>query len=76
MSSHHPEDTLHIAQEALMRTGQRGIVLMEKDYMRAQKLSEQVYITNDVPHDWLFPRMSVIIHHGGAGTTAAEFNGR
>ncbi len=72
MSSHHPEDTLHIAQEALMRTGQRGIVLMEKDYMRAQKLSEQVYITNDVPHDWLFPRMSVIIHHGGAGTTAAS----
>ena len=22
-----------------------------------------------VPHDWLFPRMSAIVHHGGAGTT-------
>jgi sterol 3beta-glucosyltransferase len=22
-----------------------------------------------VPHDWLFPRMSTIVHHGGAGTT-------
>jgi UDP:flavonoid glycosyltransferase YjiC (YdhE family) len=22
-----------------------------------------------VPHDWLFPRRSTIVHHGGAGTT-------
>ena len=72
MSSHHPGETLRIAQKTLLRTGQRGIVLLEKDSMRAQKLSEQVYITNDVPHDWLFPHMSVIIHHGGAGTTAAS----
>jgi sterol 3beta-glucosyltransferase len=25
----------------------------------------------DVPHSWLFPQMSVIVHHGGAGTTGA-----
>jgi sterol 3beta-glucosyltransferase len=24
-----------------------------------------------VPHSWLFPRMSAVVHHGGAGTTAA-----
>jgi UDP:flavonoid glycosyltransferase YjiC (YdhE family) len=24
-----------------------------------------------VPHDWLFPRCKAVIHHGGAGTTAA-----
>jgi sterol 3beta-glucosyltransferase len=23
------------------------------------------------PHDWLFPQCSVVVHHGGAGTTAA-----
>jgi len=23
------------------------------------------------PHDWLFPRVSAVVHHGGAGTTAA-----
>jgi sterol 3beta-glucosyltransferase len=22
------------------------------------------------PHDWLFPRMAALVHHGGAGTTA------
>ena len=24
-----------------------------------------------VPHDWLFPQMAAVVHHGGAGTTAA-----
>jgi UDP:flavonoid glycosyltransferase YjiC (YdhE family) len=23
-----------------------------------------------VPHDWLFPQMAAVVHHGGAGTTA------
>lgn len=22
------------------------------------------------PHEWLFPRMTAVVHHGGAGTTA------
>ena len=26
---------------------------------------------DDVPHQWLFPRMAALVHHGGAGTTAA-----
>ncbi|MEV7628128.1 nucleotide disphospho-sugar-binding domain-containing protein [Actinoplanes sp. NPDC089786] len=25
----------------------------------------------EVPHEWLFPRMAAVVHHGGAGTTAA-----
>ena len=25
----------------------------------------------DCPHDWLFPQVSCVVHHGGAGTTAA-----
>jgi sterol 3beta-glucosyltransferase len=28
-------------------------------------------LRTEVPHDWLFPRMAGIVHHGGAGTTAA-----
>jgi hypothetical protein len=26
-----------------------------------------------VPHSWLLPRAACIVHHGGAGTTAAAF---
>ncbi|MFJ2862323.1 glycosyltransferase [Kitasatospora sp. NPDC087314] len=33
--------------------------------------SEDVLTIGDVPHDWLFPRMAAVIHHAGAGTTAA-----
>jgi UDP:flavonoid glycosyltransferase YjiC (YdhE family) len=24
-----------------------------------------------MPHSWLFPRLAAVVHHGGAGTTAA-----
>lgn len=27
------------------------------------------FVVRDTPHDWLFPQTSVVIHHGGAGTT-------
>jgi sterol 3beta-glucosyltransferase len=32
---------------------------------------EAIFGLTDVPHDWLFPRCSLLVHHGGAGTTAA-----
>ena len=28
-------------------------------------------MTEAVPHDWLFPHMAAVVHHGGAGTTGA-----
>lgn len=30
-----------------------------------------VFMLGNVPHDWLFERVSAVVHHGGAGTTAA-----
>ncbi|THB78941.1 MAG: glycosyltransferase [Desulfobacteraceae bacterium] len=32
--------------------------------------SKDVFFIRNYPHEHLFPRMAVIIHHGGAGTTA------
>jgi sterol 3beta-glucosyltransferase len=29
-----------------------------------------VFLLGNVPHDWLFERVSAVVHHGGAGTTA------
>jgi len=34
-------------------------------------LPDTIFAIDKAPHDWLFPRMSAVIHHGGAGTTAA-----
>merc|ERR1719309_439445 len=30
-----------------------------------------VLFVQSAPHEWLFPRCAVTVHHGGAGTTAA-----
>jgi hypothetical protein len=32
---------------------------------------DNVFMLGNTPHDWLFPKVSAVVHHGGAGTTAA-----
>ncbi|OEL38900.1 Sterol 3-beta-glucosyltransferase UGT80B1 [Dichanthelium oligosanthes] len=81
--------------DALRETGQRGII--SRGWGALGSFSEvpvDVFILEDCPHDWLFPRCAAvvsllfqachrgamyemtknsdqIVHHGGAGTTAA-----
>lgn len=31
---------------------------------------KNIFFLDNVPHDWLFPHVSAVVHHGGAGTTA------
>jgi UDP:flavonoid glycosyltransferase YjiC (YdhE family) len=31
---------------------------------------DNIFMLDNTPHDWLFPRCSAVVHHGGAGTTA------
>jgi hypothetical protein len=31
---------------------------------------DNVFLLGNVPHDWLFPHCSAVVHHGGAGTMA------
>lgn len=33
--------------------------------------SPNVFMLESCPHDWLFNQVSCVVHHGGAGTTAA-----
>jgi UDP:flavonoid glycosyltransferase YjiC (YdhE family) len=28
-------------------------------------------MADSIPHSWLFPQVAAVVHHGGAGTTAA-----
>ncbi|KAM0269457.1 hypothetical protein ACHAQH_009709 [Verticillium albo-atrum] len=32
--------------------------------------TDSVFYLGDCPHEWLFKRVAVVVHHGGAGTTA------
>lgn len=36
-----------------------------------EKENKNVFFVNDIPYDWIFPKMYAVIHHGGAGTTHA-----
>ncbi|XP_049407433.1 sterol 3-beta-glucosyltransferase UGT80A2-like isoform X3 [Solanum stenotomum] len=67
-----PEKMTQIIVEALERTGQRGII--NKGWGGLGNLAEPkdfVYLLDNCPHDWLFLQCSAVVHHGGAGTTAA-----
>jgi UDP:flavonoid glycosyltransferase YjiC (YdhE family) len=33
--------------------------------------ADDVLSVGELPHDWLFPRVAAVVHHAGAGTTAA-----
>lgn len=34
-------------------------------------IPDGVFMIDNVPHDWLFPQVDAVVHHGGAGTVAA-----
>lgn len=34
-------------------------------------IPDNIFFLGSCPHDWLMPRVSAVVHHGGAGTTAA-----
>jgi sterol 3beta-glucosyltransferase len=60
-----------VVLEALQKTGQRGLLAKGWGGLSAQDLPANILMLNEVPHDWLFPRVATVVHHGGAGTTAA-----
>lgn len=39
--------------------------------LKAAGHSVTIFKIESAPHDWLFPRVRAVVHHGGAGTTAA-----
>jgi Glycosyl transferases, related to UDP-glucuronosyltransferase len=66
-----PLDRLvHIVLEALEITGQRGLVYLDQQPMELGSKRDTVMVVSSMPHDWLFPQVSAVVHHGGAGTTA------
>jgi len=66
-----PEETADLVLRALARSGQRGVLSAGWGGLRRDELPETVFMIGSMPHDWLFPRMTAVVHHGGVGTTAA-----
>ncbi|QSZ29661.1 hypothetical protein DSL72_004177 [Monilinia vaccinii-corymbosi] len=59
--------------EAVKKTGVRALVSKGWGGLGGDALEvpEGVFMLGNVPHDWLFQHVSCVVHHGGAGTTAA-----
>ncbi len=64
------EHFVRIVKQALRRCGKRGIICGMGDI---KELPDTILSIQSIPHSWLFPRVSAVCHHGGAGTTAAGF---
>lgn len=60
-----------IVIEALERAGLRGILASGSGGLASTAAPGHVHMIDSVPHDWLFPRVAAVVHHGGAGTTVA-----
>jgi sterol 3beta-glucosyltransferase len=71
MANRSPQETTQLALKALALSGQRGILASGWGGLSQADLPETVYMLPSVPHSWLFPQMAAVVHHGGAGTTAA-----
>jgi UDP:flavonoid glycosyltransferase YjiC (YdhE family) len=70
-TSRDPEETIRIVMDALRQSGQRGVIAAGREGLSQPGLPGEVFVTAAIPHDWLFPRMTAVVHHGGAGTTGA-----
>jgi UDP:flavonoid glycosyltransferase YjiC (YdhE family) len=68
-----PDVMTKIVFEATKKSGVRALVSKGWGGLGADELNvpENIFIIGDVPHDWLFKHVSAVVHHGGAGTTAA-----
>lgn len=73
------EELTRLIARALSLAGHRGILLsgwgglgQTEQGARLPGLPDDILVVDEVPHQWLFPRVAAAVHHGGAGTTAAS----
>ncbi|KAK7035899.1 sterol 3-beta-glucosyltransferase UGT80A2 [Favolaschia claudopus] len=67
-----PEAMTNMIFEATANAGVRALVSAGWGGLGGKTIPSHIFILGNVPHDWLFDkdRVSAVVHHGGAGTTA------
>jgi UDP:flavonoid glycosyltransferase YjiC (YdhE family) len=66
-----PEKLKQLLLQALEElVGTRAVIAAAWSGFDPSDLPNRVYVVDTVPYDWLFPRMSAAVHHGGLGTTS------
>ncbi|KAI9607559.1 hypothetical protein KEM48_001507 [Puccinia striiformis f. sp. tritici PST-130] len=74
-----PEATTKVIIESVKSAGVYAIISKgctgannSEEETEQQEDRSMIYQINSIPHDWLFPRIDAVCHHGGAGTTGAS----
>jgi sterol 3beta-glucosyltransferase len=62
---------VHAMVEATSRLGTRAVVQLPEAALAKARHAANIHYLSRAPHALLFPRCSVLLHHGGAGTTHA-----
>jgi UDP:flavonoid glycosyltransferase YjiC (YdhE family) len=71
MGQQDPQATLELILKVLDMSDQRAIIAGGWGGFEVEALPATIYILPSAPHSWLFQQVSAVVHHGGAGTTAA-----
>ena len=71
MVDHEREEMNRLIVDAVGIARQRAILLGGWSDLGSMSMPDSILRVDSVPHDWLFPRVAAVVHHGGAGTTAA-----
>jgi sterol 3beta-glucosyltransferase len=71
MTARDPEGLAELVVGALRGAGRRGVVQAGWAGLEGPALGGDAIAIGEAPHEWLFPRMAAVVHHGGAGTTGA-----
>ncbi|RMX68642.1 hypothetical protein KXD40_008189 [Peronospora effusa] len=67
-----PVDVTTMIIEAAARAKVRVLIQSSWTDMAGNlTIPDNIFFLGSCPHDWLMPRVSAVVHHGGAGTTAA-----
>ncbi|KAJ5303951.1 uncharacterized protein N7443_003611 [Penicillium atrosanguineum] len=68
-----PKKLTLLLLEAVQLAGVRAIISQGWGELGSEDLviPPNVHLIGNCPHDWIFKKVSCVVHHGGAGTTAA-----
>ncbi|KAK8139333.1 Sterol 3-beta-glucosyltransferase [Apiospora sp. TS-2023a] len=56
--------------EGVKKAGVRALVSKGWGGLGGENTPDNIYMLENTPHDWLFPKVQACVIHGGAGTTA------
>lgn len=69
MASRDAEALTRLVLGAVRSAGVRAVLVAGWGGLKASTTGDDVFFADSLPHEWLFPRMAAVVHHGGAGTT-------